>query len=81
MKYKVQSRWLGDDWHTVSSERAGHQEFDDLNAAIRTFEFNTSLARMCVKEQRVIDSDDKVIKYYDPEIWSKGLGDGIFDMR
>ena len=77
MKYKVQSKWGSGDWHTISSERAGHQEFDDLEKAILVFNRNTNMARMAPAHQRIIDSDGKVIKYYDPDIWAKGLGDGI----
>lgn len=78
MKYKVQSKWgHEEDFHTISNERAGHQEFDNLETAIRVFETNVNMARMAYKYQRIIDSDGNVLKYYDFEIWAKGLGDGI----
>jgi hypothetical protein len=79
MKYRVQSKWSGEEWHTISSDRAGHQEFDDLDTAVRVFLGNTNMARMAPAQQRVIDENDKVIKYYDPDAWMRGKGDGIYD--
>ena len=74
MKYSVQSNheclpWepppeFG--WKTISSDRAGHQEFDSLDVAIRAFEYNANLAR-CIWPMRVIDSEGKVYRVYDPE--------------
>jgi len=80
MKYRVQLTWKDNDWHTVGSRSINKcklQEYDDLETAIRVFLNNTEMARLAPAHQRVIDSDAKIIKYYDPDIWAKGLGDGI----
>ena len=79
MKYYVQTKWNDDDWSTVSSSRAGHQEFDDLDTAIRVFMANTNLNRLAPAFQRVVDETGHVHKYYDPRIWAMGYGDGILD--
>ncbi len=44
----------------------GHQEFNDLETAIRVFEKNMNMARISPALHRIVDSDDNVIKYYDP---------------
>jgi hypothetical protein len=53
-------------WKTISSDRAGHQEFDSLDVALRAFEYNSNLAR-CVWPMRVIDTEGKIYRIYDSE--------------
>jgi len=68
MKYLVQSNhagYHGHRWETISSDRAGHQEFDNLDTAIRVLERNADMAR-CIWPMRVIDTDGKVYRGYDP---------------
>lgn len=76
MKYMVQSNHGYhqdfepppiDQWHTISSDRAGHQEFDHLETAINEFTINSNLAR-CIWPMRIIDSDGIVYRKYDPEM-------------
>ncbi|MCK9458618.1 MAG: hypothetical protein M0R80_03180 [Proteobacteria bacterium] len=63
------------DWNTISSSRAGHQEFDDdeLAIAIKTFERNANMARM-IWPMRLIDSNGQILRYYNPELdeWLPG---------
>ncbi|RDJ35581.1 MAG: hypothetical protein DWQ19_12250 [Crenarchaeota archaeon] len=56
-------------WETISGERAGHQEFDDLATAERIFKTNINMARMAVFPQRIIDSEGTILSYYDPREW------------
>lgn len=72
MKYSVQTYHKRRDasqadWRTVSPLGALPQEFDDEVAAIRCFNRNADMARM-IWAMRVITSDGKVIRYYDPEL-------------
>jgi len=61
--YYVQSengiRPAEDKWKTISSDRAGHQEFNNLAAAEKAFELNCSLARF-IGSCRVIDDSGKI---------------------
>lgn len=74
MKYLVQSNHAGwpwesppeHGWKTISSERAGHQEFDSLDVAIQVFERNVDMAR-CIWPMRIIDTEGKIYQVYDPE--------------
>ena len=65
MKYRVESSYP--EWHTISSSRAGHQEYDDLDVAIRALEYNSNLAR-CIWPMRVIDENGRIYRSYDPEL-------------
>jgi hypothetical protein len=65
MKYLVQSNH-GQEWKTISSDRAGHQEFDELEQAMKSFNRNVNMAR-CIWDMRVIDQDDVVCARYNPE--------------
>lgn len=58
-----------DGWRTVSSSRAGHQEFQnhEFDKAVKAFELNTSLARM-IWPMRLIDSDGVILRYYSPQL-------------
>jgi hypothetical protein len=70
MKYKVQSNWSystnESHWKTISSSRAGYQEFDDLKVALRVFQANANMAR-CIAPMRVIDSEGVIYADYNPE--------------
>lgn len=64
MKYSIQTH-KGDIWRTVSSDRAGHQAFDDLAAAVRCFNDNVDMARM-IWPMRLVRDDGVVLRAYDP---------------
>lgn len=53
-------------WKTISSSRAGYQEFDDLKVALRVFQANANMAR-CIAPMRVIDSEGVIYADYNPE--------------
>jgi hypothetical protein len=66
--YKVESRGHHNkEWHIISSSRAGHQEFDDLDDAIKAFEYNCTLARF-INYCKVTDETNKIFRYYNPEL-------------
>lgn len=69
--YSVQSNWswprdYKNGWKTISSDRAGHQVFQDLEVAFRNLKHNADLAR-CICPMRVMDSHGRVYRIYDPE--------------
>ena len=80
MRYRVESArpvdvsLLGDwqaaphnNWRLISSDSAGHQEYNDYNTASRVFERNCSLSRF-IWPCRVIDSQGHILRYYNPEL-------------
>jgi hypothetical protein len=71
MIYFVQSNWSyplkEEAWQTINSQRAGNCEFNDIESAMRTFEFTVNLSRV-VCHVRLVDSDGKVYKTYDPDL-------------
>jgi len=76
LKYRVQFNWSfpldEGKWKNVTRDTGATKEevvFDDLDSAIKRFEFNTNLARMSACPQRIVDEDGNVLKYYDPIDW------------
>jgi len=58
---------LEDCWNTISSDRAGHQEFEKLIGAEKAFELNCSLARF-IWFCRVVDDHGNILRYYNPQL-------------
>lgn len=71
MMYRIQSNHYAPyheyDWKTISSDRAGHQEFDTLERALKVFKRNCNMAR-CIWPMRVVDDKGFLHALYNPDL-------------
>ncbi len=74
MEYRIESNWS---FPTDDNKWSTHQEkrFDSLERVLLVFNRHINMARLSACPRRVVDSEGKIIRYYDPLRWSKGEPD------